>query len=58
MEDGEHREEKEMQKDLGLFSLKKGGKGGDVFSVFSFLVGGFRKVEPGSSCNLILYSWF
>lgn len=29
MEDGEHGEDKEMQKELGLFSLQRGGKGGD-----------------------------
>lgn len=46
MEDEEHMEEKEMQKELGLLSLKRGGKGGDFFVAFSFLVGGFRKVEP------------
>lgn len=58
MEDGEHMEEKEMQQELGLFSLKRGRERRGFFAVFSFLVGGFREVEPGFSCNLFLYSWF
>lgn len=58
MEDGEQMEEKEMQKELGLFNLKTGGKGGDFLlsSVSRWEVLG--KVEPGSPCNLFLYSWF
>lgn len=57
MEDGEQMEE-EMQKELGLFNLKRGGKGGDFLlsSVSRWEVLG--KVEPGSPCNLFLCSWF
>lgn len=43
MDNGEQMEDEERPSKQGLFSFKREGKGRGLFTVFNFLVGGYRQ---------------